>query len=125
MKESEQRDRFLVDEMLRHLAVIEANVRGGKERLESDSTARYAVEHATELLAEAAEKVRSSFKGANPSVPWKGLRDVRRGIAHPYDTGARRTAIDELWRFARDEAPQIARHLRRAKFPREADPHRA
>jgi uncharacterized protein with HEPN domain len=113
----DSRDRFLVDEMLRYLTVLGAGVKQGKANLAEDSMTRYAVEHATELLAEAAEKVGRAFKAANPKVPWKELRPLRRGVAHPYDLGAEPVNVDQLWRFMRDDGPRIARTLVNAKFP--------
>ena len=121
MKEAEQRDRFLVDEMLRHLEVVAFEVRGGRDRVETALEARYALEHATEMLAEAAEKTSRPFKTANPDVPWKGLRLFRHDVAHPYDTGAAPITLDQLWRFARNDAPRIARRLRAADFSGSVD----
>ena len=119
MKNGQRKDRFLVDQMLTHAEVIAVNVRKGRGEFEIDPTTRYAVEHAIELLAEAAEKVGRSFKGANPGVPWQRLRELRRVVAHPYDTGADPTRVEQTWRFARDDAPAIVRTLRRARFPKE------
>jgi uncharacterized protein with HEPN domain len=116
VNEFEQRDRFLVDEMLRHLEVVALEVRGGRDRLETSAEARYALEHATEMLAEAAEKTSRPFKTTNSRIPWKGLRKFRHDVAHPYDTGAAPITIEQLWRFARNDAPRINRQLRTAKF---------
>jgi uncharacterized protein with HEPN domain len=117
VRQNERRNRFLVDEMLNHAEVIAFNVRKGREFFETDATARYAVEHATELIAEAAEKLGRPFKSANPLVPWDRLRELRRGLAHPYDPGADQTHIGQTWRFARGDLPGIVRKLRTAKFP--------
>jgi uncharacterized protein with HEPN domain len=111
------RDRTLVDEMLRHLGLLAQEVAAGRGHLVESTEARYATEHATELLAEAAEKASHEFKSANVAIPWSGLRKLRREVAHPYDTGASAVDVDQLWRFARDDAPRLARALRRAKFP--------
>ncbi len=119
MKETEQRDRFLVDEMLHHLSVVALEVRGGRVRLGSSPEPLYALEHATELLAEAAEKTSRGFKAANESVPWKLLRLFRHDVAHPYDIGAARLDLEQLWRFARDDAPRITKRLRIARFPKD------
>jgi len=118
VKESEQRNRFLVDEALRHLDVVTLELRRGRDRIETDPEARYALEHATELLAEAAEKTSRPFKSANPEIDWKALRKFRHDVAHPYDVGAATVTAEQLWRFARDDAPGIARRLKRAKFPK-------
>lgn len=107
--------------MANHAEVIAINVRKGRDALETDATTRYAVEHATELFAEAAEKVSRPFKSENPKVPWDRLRELRRIVAHPYDTGVGSTSIEQLWLFARDDLPRIARTLRRAKFPKHAE----
>lgn len=117
MNEAEQRDRFLVDEMLRHLELIGDIVKRGKERLVAELEPRYALEHASELLAEAAGKTRHAFKTANPEIPWDRLRRFRSDVAHPYDIGETPVALDELWRFARDDAHAIRRRLRRPIFP--------
>jgi uncharacterized protein with HEPN domain len=116
VRESEQRDRFLVDEMLRHLDVVALELRSGRDRIETEPEARYALEHATEMLAEAAEKASRPFKSANPGIDWKALRKFRHDVAHPYDVGAAAVTAEQLWRFARDDAPEIVRRLRKAKF---------
>ena len=118
VKESEQRDRFLVDEMLRHLDVVGLELRKGRDRIETDAEVRYALEHATELLAEAAEKTSRLFKSANPEIAWKALRKFRHDVAHPYDAGAMSVTAQQLWKFARDDAPAIAQRLKRAAFPK-------
>lgn len=118
MKPSERRDRFLVDEMLNHAEVVAVSVRKGRDAFDTDVTTRYAVEHATELFAEAAEKVSRPFKTANPQIPWDRLRELRHDVAHPYDTGSNSITVEQTWRFARDDAPKIVRQLRHARFPR-------
>jgi uncharacterized protein with HEPN domain len=121
VKGERRRDRFLVDEMLTHAGVVAMNVPKGREALRSDPTVRYALEHAIELLAEAAEKVSRPVKSANPAVPWTALRELRRVVAHPYDPGRAEVDLDQLWRFACDDLPAITQRLRRAKFPKEGD----
>jgi uncharacterized protein with HEPN domain len=108
--------------MLNHADVVAVNVRKGRDAFETDTTTRYAVEHATELFAEAAEKLGRAFKSANPRIPWDRLRELRRGLAHPYDAGADRTRIEQTWRFAREDLPAIVRRLRGARFPTDAGP---
>ena len=121
MKAGEERDRFLVDEMLQHLAVVALTIKEGRDRLNASPQTRYALEHATELLAETGEKTSRRFKIANTGIPWEDLRKFRHDVAHPYDLGATRIETAQLWKFAQDDAPRIARYLRRAKFPKDAD----
>ncbi len=117
MKAFATRDRYLVDEMLTHAELIAVNVKRGRDAFETDPTIRYAVEHATELIAEAAEKTSRGFKTANPLVPWDLLREQCRVSAHPYDVGAAPQNVEKLWRFARDDVPAIVRRLRKATLP--------
>ena len=121
MRAGEERDRFLVDEMLQHLSVVALAIKEGKDRLGAAPEVRYGLEHATELLAEAGEKTSRQFKTANPGIPWEDLRKFRHDVAHPNDLSANRVATDQLWRFAHDDAPRIARHLRRARFPKDVN----
>ncbi len=116
MKDSAARDRFLIDEMLTHAELIAVIVKRGRDSFETDPTVRYAVEHATELIAEAAEKTSRGFKTANPLVPWDRLREQRRVSAHPYDVGAAPQNVEKLWKFARDDVPAIVRRLHKATF---------
>ncbi len=119
MKAEEQRDRVLVDEMLQHLQVVAEVAGSGKVTLGSSAQTRYALEHAIELFAEAAEKVSNNCKGANERVPWSSFRTFRRALAHPYDAGSSRVGIDELWVFATQVAPRVRRQLTTLKFPRQ------
>ncbi len=122
MRDSPRRDRFLVDEMLNHAEVVAVNVRKGRDVFETDATTRYAIEHATELFAEAAEKIGHQLKSANPRLPWDQLRELRRGLAHPYDARGDSAYIEQTWRFARTDLPAIVRRLRSVKFPPESGP---
>lgn len=116
MKDTEGRDRFLVDQMLNHADVAAAVARRGREEFEIDPTAHYAVEHAIELFAEAAEKLSREFKAANPRIPWDFMRELRRTVAHPYDLGATPVGVDQTWRFVKEELPKLVQRLRRARF---------
>jgi uncharacterized protein with HEPN domain len=117
VKDGSRRDRFLVDEMLRHAEVIAEVVRKGRESFENDLVTRYALEHAVELFSEAAEKLSDPFERANPGVPWKALRPVRREVAHPCDAGRPPVDPRRVWRFVQDDLPSIIRKLRQARFP--------
>jgi uncharacterized protein with HEPN domain len=115
LTEPTSRDRFLVEELLHHAGVISAIVAEGKSTFLEPANERslYAVQHAVELIADAAEKVSQPFKSAHPKVPWSTLRPLRRSVAHPYDLGAQAVNREELWRFAATDLPRLARLLRR------------
>jgi uncharacterized protein with HEPN domain len=112
------RDRFLVQEMQRHLDVLATTTAGGADGLSANATHRYALEHACELLAEAAKHTSNEFRALNPEVKWSALRALRTAVAHPYDAGASRVRLDLLWRFASDDVPKIRHQLARCKYPR-------
>lgn len=118
MNDPTARDRFLVSEVLRHAGVVSDVVSEGKAKFldPANDRSRYAVQHATELIAEAAEKGSPPFQSANPGVPWAPLRPLRRGVAHPYDLGAEPVNKDELWHLAAVDLPRLARPLRRPKW---------
>ncbi len=120
MRGVENRDRFLVDEMLHHLGVLAAVVSGGRERFRGPEgvEARYAAEHAAELIAEAAPKTSRIFRSENPSLPISLLRGLRNVVAHRYDLGGQAVDTGELWRFASEVAPRLERDLRKVRFPR-------
>lgn len=57
--------------MLTHLFLTQIADKGKSEfRASEDTVTRYAAEHAVELFAEVAKKVRGAFEKANPKVPW-------------------------------------------------------
>jgi uncharacterized protein with HEPN domain len=112
------RDRFLVDEMNRHLSIMAQLAKAGRESLETSGPQRYALEHACELLAEAAKHTSREFRTLNPEVPWNPLRQLRTAVAHPYDQGSSQVRLERLWRFAVETGPKLTRQLGRAKYPR-------
>lgn len=121
MKASEQRDRLLVNQILHHAEILSEIVRRGRAMMTADATNQYAAEHATELLAEAAEKISQAFKSGNPGVPWERLRPLSSLGAHPYDLGAEPVNLDQLWGFASRDVPRIAKRLRSPRYPRYED----
>jgi uncharacterized protein with HEPN domain len=104
--------------MTRHLSVIADVARGGRESLESSTTQRYALEHASELLAEAAKHTSREFRTLNPDIAWSSFPQLRSAVAHPYDEGASRVKLERLWRFAIEDGPRLGRQLGRVKYPR-------
>jgi len=112
------RDRFLIEEMKRHLAVIKDLTKDGKESLDASATHRYALEHACELLAEAAKHTSREFRTLNPDICWESFRGLRTALAHPYDQGAPPVKLRRLWEFALEECPRLARQLGKARYGR-------
>jgi uncharacterized protein with HEPN domain len=115
------RTRRLVEDMLRYANAIDRVVRRGrteffdKEELRNRAT----IEHYLELLGEASGAVGRSLRNSNPEVPWSSLARFRFDSAHPYDDEAKPVNYEEIWRFASDELPRIARRLRAVKLSKE------
>jgi uncharacterized protein with HEPN domain len=107
-----------VEEMNRHLSVIAELAKAGREALETSTPQRYALEHACELLAEAAKHTTREFRTTNPELSWDSLRLLRTAVAHPYDQGASRVRLERLWRFAIEDGPRLTRQLGRVKYDR-------
>ena len=110
------RDRFLVEEMNRHLSVIAELAKAGRESLETNLPQLYALEHACELLAEAAKHTSREFRTINPEISWDSIRRLRTAVAHPYDQGASRVRLERLWGFAVKDGPLLTRQLGRARY---------
>ncbi len=113
------RQRRLLVDMLRYSTEISTIVRRGRDEFfdRADVRNRVTVEHFLELLGEASEAVGQSLRNANPDIPWGALRRFRFDSAHPYDDAAAPVNYEEVWRFAVNDLPRIARQLRRAHPP--------
>ena len=120
MKMDPSRARRLVEDMLRYAGAIESVVHRGREEFfdPKEVRNRATVEHYLELLGEASGAIGRSMRSANPGVPWSALARFRFDSAHPYDDEAKPVHYDEVWRFASDDLPHIARRLRGVKFPK-------
>jgi uncharacterized protein with HEPN domain len=112
------RDRFIVAEMTRHLSVIKDLAKMGRNSLESSPMQRYALEHACEILAEAAKHNSREFRTLNPDLHWDSFRQLRTAVAHPYDQGTSPVKLERLWRFAIEDGPRLARQLGKVRFSR-------
>jgi uncharacterized protein with HEPN domain len=113
------RQRRLLDDMSRYAGAIAQVVRRGREEFfdPDEVRNRATIEHYLELLGEASGAVGRSLRSANPQIDWRSLARFRFDSAHPYDDESRPVNYEEIWRFAADDLPRIARHLRRVRVP--------
>ncbi len=113
------RQRRLLADMLRYASEIATVVRRGRDEFfdRADVRSRVTVEHYLELLGETSEAVGQSLRSANSGIPWAALKRFRFDSAHPYDEAAAPVNYEELWRFAVNDLPRIARQLRKAHPP--------
>lgn len=106
--------------MARYAAAIDQIAQRGRDEFfdRGELRNRAAIEHYLELLGEASGAVGHAVRNANPAIPWSTLARFRFDTAHPYDDNANPVNYEEVWRFACNDLPRIARQLRRVKFSR-------
>lgn len=114
---SGDRQRRVLEDMVRYASAIATVVRRGRDEFfaPDDFRNRVTIEHYLELLGEACEAVGQSFRRSHPEIAWAALRRFRFDSAHPYDDAANPVNLEEIWRFATIDLPQIARRLRRTR----------
>jgi len=119
MKMSADRQRRVLEDMVRYSTAISAVVRRGREEFfdADDVRNRATIEHYLELLGEASAAIGRSFRTSHPELPWDAMKRFRFDSAHPYDDLANPVNYEEIWRFASSDLPRIARQLRKAKIP--------
>jgi uncharacterized protein with HEPN domain len=98
------------EDRVRLLHMIEAaqaasNFVAGRTRmdLEADQMLLFAVVRAIEVLGEAANKVSTEVRRANPNIPWKAIVGMRNRLIHAYfdvDT-------DMVWETVQVEIPGL------------------
>jgi uncharacterized protein with HEPN domain len=106
----------LVDDMLQYTQVIAHWVGKGHEVfLDPETGSQATIERQFEKFEEAASALGVPFRKLNPDIPWSPIFEIRNDLSHPYQ---RSYDPENLWKFARDDIPKIARKLRRAAYPR-------
>ena len=113
------RQRRLLEDMVRYAAAISTVVRRGRyEFFDPDEVRnRATIEHYLELLGEGSEAVGQSFRTSHPEVPWDAIRRFRFDSAHPYDDLASPVNYEEIWRFVTADLPRIGRQIRKLRVP--------
>lgn len=66
-------------------------------------------------FSDAATNLGKAFRNANPSLDLSRADEMRDNLSHNYPL----TTDEEVWAFALEEVPRIARRIRRAKVPNE------
>ena len=106
--------RRLVDDMLQYTLVIAHWVEKGHDTfLDPESGCQATIERQFEKFEEACNALGAAFRNANPGIPWSPIFEIRNALSHPYQ---RAYNPENLWKFARDDLPRIARKLRRAIY---------
>ena len=106
----EERDKAHLADML--AAARDARVLAGGlsyDSLMADMRTRLALERALEIIGEAARRVSSATRNANPQIPWTGIIGTRNALAHQYG------AIDyrRLHATATEGVPRLIEGLER------------
>jgi len=107
--------RRLVDDMVLYAETIAHWVGKGHETfLDPETGSQATIERQFERFEEAASALGVAFRKVNPGIPWEPIFEIRNDLSHPYQ---RAYDPENLWKFARDDLPKIARKLRRAAYP--------
>ncbi len=100
----EERDAGLLLDMLEHARGVTSAVAG--KTLEDyllDETLRLVVERRLEIIGEAARRVSSAFRKAQPEVPWSGIIAQRNLLIHEYGE----IQDDIVWNVATVSVPEL------------------
>ena len=117
MKPRSLDQRRLVDDMVQYAQAIAHWVgKGHTAFLDSETGSQATIERQFERFEEAANALGAAFRKANPHIPWEPIFEIRNDLSH---RNQRSYDPENLWKFARDDFPKIARKLRRAVFPEE------
>jgi uncharacterized protein with HEPN domain len=107
--------RRLVDDMLQYARVIAHSVEKGHDAfLDPETGSQATIERQFGRFEEAGNALGTTFRKANPEIPWKPIFEIRNDLSHPYQ---RSYDPEKLWGFVRDDLPRIARKLRGARYP--------
>lgn len=72
-----------------------------------DENLRLATERRIEIIGEAARRISTELKEANPQVPWRLIVDQRNVLIHAYDE----IEDERIWRLAAQDVPQLIDQL--------------
>lgn len=75
---------------------------------EGDVKTQYAVTRALEIIGEAARKIPSHIKEANPDIPWREITGMRDKVIHDY-MGVSTVVV---WKTAVEDLPELLPKLR-------------
>jgi uncharacterized protein with HEPN domain len=83
-----------------------------------DLMLRSAVERQVGIIKEAASKLSTALREANPQVPWDKIIRTRHILVHDYD----RVQLDTLWPIVTDYVPSLIEQVRPLIPPPRPDP---
>ena len=73
----------------------------------SNKILRYAIERQILVIGEAAKKVSSVLKEANPDIPWNSIIAQRNILAHEYGE----ILVERIWRVASENIVELVKQL--------------
>ena len=97
-------DRIRIVHMIDAADAIAGFVAGPmRHDLDTDRMLLFALNRAIEIMGEAAARLSTAFRAAEPAVPWALMIGMRNRVIHAYfDIDA-----DILWRTVTDEIPRL------------------
>lgn len=111
---SERDERVYLTDMLAAARACLLYMAGrSRSDLDDDPMLRDAVVRQLEVLGEAASRVGTETRLANPAVPWRGLTGMRNVLIHAYH----RVDLDEVWQTTAVDLPPLLKVLERLATP--------
>jgi uncharacterized protein with HEPN domain len=100
-------DTIYIEHMLECIRRIEANVAGGREGFMTSHTLQDAVLRNLQTLAEASQRLSSSFKVTQPQIPWREIAAFRNVLVYNY-LGI---DLDTVWIITQRDLPPLKQAL--------------
>jgi uncharacterized protein with HEPN domain len=105
---SEGQDPLRIADIADQLAFLEDALKGvGKDAFLKDPVLQRAVTFALQVIGEASNYLSPSARAQASAVPWPKIIGLRHRIAHGYFS----LDLDEIWRIAEADAPELKRQL--------------
>jgi len=108
------RDKVYLWDMLKAAQGVVFSLRGFSfAEYAADENLRLATERRIEIIGEAARRVSSELKEANPEIPWRLIVDQRNVLIQAYDE----IEAERIWALAQQDLPRLLEQLKQLTPP--------
>ena len=106
------RDEVTLSDMAKACRAIAEFLQGiDRETFLEDRKTRSATLHQLLVLGEATKRLSGGFRSLHPEFPWSAMAGMRDVLIHGYD----QVDLEEVWKSASVEIPEILSNLERLK----------